>query len=335
MGQRTNAAVIGAGAAGLVCARELARQNIEVTIFEKSSQVGGVWVYEPEVDDDITGVDPTSTVHSSLYDSLRTNLPRDLMAFSDYYFDSTGGGEDTWPRYPHHSKVLEYLERFAVDHDLTKTMRLGATVTRLKPSLEERGDDANRRPKWLVESEDAEGNFSREAFDAVAVCNGHYSKPRVPILPGMESFPGYVIHSHNYRRPDEFKNMKVAVWGTAASGADIAREIASVATDLLLMEDLILSKDVLDIVDGKTVFTSLEKRSDIEDDLMFWMKKWTRILAVFFIVLLEKKKKRSYVPKKKNEFTARIQEITAYGLVTIKFSEEMKADVSLINPKSM
>ena len=40
MGQRTNAAVIGAGAAGLVCARELARQNIEVTIFEKSSQVG-------------------------------------------------------------------------------------------------------------------------------------------------------------------------------------------------------------------------------------------------------------------------------------------------------
>ena len=232
MGQRTNAAVIGAGAAGLVCARELARQNIEVTIFEKSSQVGGVWVYEPEVDDDITGVDPTSTVHSSLYDSLRTNLPRDLMAFSDYYFDSTGGGEDTWPRYPHHSKVLEYLERFAVDHDLTKTMRLGTTVTRLKPSPEERGDDANRRPQWLVESEDAGGNFSREAFDAVAVCNGHYSKPRVPILPGMESFPGYVIHSHNYRRPDEFKNMKVAVWGTAASGADIAREIASVATEV-------------------------------------------------------------------------------------------------------
>jgi len=53
---------------------------------------------------------------------------------------------------------------------------------------------------------------------------------------------------------------------------EIDVRIASVATDLLLMEDLILSKDVLDIVDGKTVFTSLEKRSDIEDDLMFWMK---------------------------------------------------------------
>ena len=133
MDQRINAAVIGAGAAGLVCARELARQNIEVTVFEKSNQVGGVWVYEPEVDDDITGINPHHTVHSSLYDSLRTNLPRDLMAFSDYYFDSTGGGQDTWPRYPDHSKVLEYLERFAFDHDLTKTMKLGTTVTRLKP----------------------------------------------------------------------------------------------------------------------------------------------------------------------------------------------------------
>ena len=232
MDERLNAAVIGAGAAGLVCARELARQNVNVTVFEKSRQVGGVWVYEPEVDDDITGVDPDRTVHSSLYDSLRTNLPRDLMAFSDYNFDASGGGEDTWPRYPDHSKVRAYLERFALDYDLTEKIRFGARVTGLIPLSGNSKNEVNVRPKWIIETEDAEGNFSRETFDAVAVCNGHYSKPRVPLLTGMETFPGYVIHSHNYRRPDEFKKMKVVVWGAAASGADLAREIATVAAEV-------------------------------------------------------------------------------------------------------
>ncbi len=230
--RKLHAAVIGAGAAGLVCARELARQNIEVTVFEQSGQVGGVWVYDSRVDDDITGLDPHRTVHSSLYDSLRTNLPRDLMAFSDYYFDSSGGGEDTWPRYPDHTKVLEYLERFTSDHDLLNKIRFNSKVTGLEPLSEAGMDRSESRPGWQLQSSDSKGVPSTEVFDVVAVCNGHYSKPRVPPLPGIESFPGYVIHSHNYRRPDKFTNMKVAVWGAAASGADLAREIASVASEV-------------------------------------------------------------------------------------------------------
>ena len=38
-------AVIGAGAAGLVAARELMREGHKVTVFEKGSDSGGVWVY--------------------------------------------------------------------------------------------------------------------------------------------------------------------------------------------------------------------------------------------------------------------------------------------------
>lgn len=38
-------AVIGAGAAGLVAARELSREGHQVTVLEQGSQVGGVWVY--------------------------------------------------------------------------------------------------------------------------------------------------------------------------------------------------------------------------------------------------------------------------------------------------
>ncbi len=43
-------AVIGAGAAGLVAARELVFEGHHVTVFEKGSSTGGVWVYTDEVE---------------------------------------------------------------------------------------------------------------------------------------------------------------------------------------------------------------------------------------------------------------------------------------------
>jgi len=110
-------AVIGAGAAGLVTARELDRAGFDVTVFEQSGQPGGVWVYSPDTEDDQPGAPP---VFSSLYDSLRTNLPRDLMPYTDYTFDSAGGGGDGWPRYPHHTAVLAYLRNFAADFGIAR-----------------------------------------------------------------------------------------------------------------------------------------------------------------------------------------------------------------------
>ena len=43
-------AVIGAGAAGLVAARELSCEGHKVTVFEKGSCTGGVWVYTDDVE---------------------------------------------------------------------------------------------------------------------------------------------------------------------------------------------------------------------------------------------------------------------------------------------
>jgi len=117
-------AVVGAGAAGLVTARELLREGHRVQLYEQASDragpggashggpagalpgaprcpptlrpgdlymqlldVGGVWKYDERVEADPLGQDGArATVHSSMYRSLRTNLPREVMGYLDFPF---------------------------------------------------------------------------------------------------------------------------------------------------------------------------------------------------------------------------------------------------------
>ncbi|MFT5577329.1 MAG: thioredoxin reductase [Paraglaciecola psychrophila] len=220
--QQKNVAVIGAGAAGLVTARELLRQGFSVAVFEQAEQLGGLWVYSEATESDILGQAVERRIHSSLYQSLRTNLPRDLMAFSDYSFDCAGGGDDSWPRFPHHSQVRHYIDNFARDHQLLEHITFNTTVKQLTR-------DTDTGTVTLELQCQKTNSTSQQHFDAVAVCNGHFAKPRVPVLDALHRFPGKALHSHNYRRPEDFSGQRVAVFGVAASGADIAREIASQA----------------------------------------------------------------------------------------------------------
>ena len=89
-------AVIGAGAAGLVAARELLKARHDVSVFEQSSRVGGIWVYQASSEPDPLG-QAGPRLHASMYESLRTNLPRDLMAFFDFSFNSVSYTHLTLP----------------------------------------------------------------------------------------------------------------------------------------------------------------------------------------------------------------------------------------------
>ncbi len=72
-------------------------------------------------------------------------------------------------------------------------------------------------------------------YDALVVCNGHYSAPRCPEVKGSDVFPGQAMHSHNYRHNEAFKGQIVVLVGASASGEDICREIAEVADKVLLL----------------------------------------------------------------------------------------------------
>ncbi|CAN1333358.1 Flavin-containing monooxygenase FMO GS-OX-like 3 [Linum perenne] len=235
-------AVIGAGAAGLAAARELRREGHKVVIFEKSNQVGGIWVYTPESEPDPMSLDPTrKIIHTSLYASLRTNLPREVMGFREYPFTARPDSRDP-RRFPAHREVMLYLQDYAREFGIEEMVRFEREVVKREVVSVEAADESGR--SWIVRSisrKEAAATAAAEVFDAVVVCNGHHSQPRIADFPGFDSWPGKQTHSHNYRTPEPFKNQVVVVIGNSFSGADLSIDVATVAKEVH-----IASRSVLD-----------------------------------------------------------------------------------------
>ncbi|KNA16673.1 hypothetical protein SOVF_087100 [Spinacia oleracea] len=220
-------AVVGGGAAGLVVARELRREGHKVVVFERGAQSGGTWVYSPEIESDPLGLDPTrKIVHSSLYSSLRTNLPREVMGFGDFPFVASGKTDRDSRRFPGHEEVLRYLEDFANEFELHELIRYQTEVSHV--GFETQG-------KWKVKSRRNAGNDGSEfdeTYDAVVVCNGHYTEPRIAEIPGIELWPGRQIHSHNYRISEPYQDQVVVLIGSSASAVDICRDLSRSAKEV-------------------------------------------------------------------------------------------------------
>lgn len=213
--------VSGAGAAGLCAARHLSAHQLRLRVFEQTAGVGGTWVYSEEVGSDSRGL----PVHSSMYTNLRTNLPKEVMAFPDFPFRDREDSES----FLHHSDVLEYLQQYCDHFNLRQYIQFNTLVAKVHPSSDESSSKWTVTSKCLRTSEE-----TVEQFDSVLVCNGHYSVPVVPSIPGLELFRGRVLHSHNYRRPEDFSGERVVVLGGGASGTDICMELSSHARSVHL-----------------------------------------------------------------------------------------------------
>lgn len=224
-------AVIGAGAAGLIACKELTELGHRVKIFEQSSGLGGVWNYVEETEDDPVGRDPRrKRVHGSMYANLRTNLPREVMGVSDFPFTTSFPGSADHNTYCSHGEVLRYLQAYAARFDVVRNIQFSTAVESVSPSFENDGTSLSHWTVSVSPSAPSTGSpepGTREAmtFDAVVVCNGHYSAPRVPTYEGQDGFSGVQMHSHNYRRPDNFVGKRVVVIGAAFSGSDISQEL--------------------------------------------------------------------------------------------------------------
>ncbi|XP_038895120.1 flavin-containing monooxygenase FMO GS-OX-like 9 isoform X1 [Benincasa hispida] len=241
--------VIGAGASGLVAARELRKEGHKVVILEQNDDVGGQWLYNPNVENEHPlGKSKFLNVHTSIYSSLRLASPREIMGFSDFPF-VTKKGRDT-RRFPGHNELLLYLKDFSQYFGLNQLIRFNTRVEYVGIMNNKNGcfggikDDHHLQ--WVVRSRDyckykmdnIHGNDDRDlieqVFDAVVVATGHYSHPRLPTIKGMDKWKRKQIHSHVYRVPDPFRNEVVVVVGNSQSGQDISLDLIEVAKEIHL-----------------------------------------------------------------------------------------------------
>lgn len=73
-----------------------------------------------------------------------------------------------------------------------------------------------------------DGETHTETFARVAVASGRYNRPRIPDVPGIETFSGSggISHTFDYRGPDAFRGMRVLVAGGSVSALEIASDLA-------------------------------------------------------------------------------------------------------------
>jgi hypothetical protein len=181
--------IIGAGPVGISAARALKAKKIAYDQFESQAELGGNWR---------NGVYATTHIVSSKKTTEYPDFPM----------------PDSYPDFPSAAQMLQYLIDYAAHYDLTTSVTFNTTVNLV---------EQNEAGLWRVSLSNGEVRI----YDGVIVCNGHHWERRFPQYQG--EFAGELIHSKDYKHPDQLKNNRVLVVGGGNSSCDIVAEAARVA----------------------------------------------------------------------------------------------------------
>lgn len=203
-------AIIGGGWSGVYALKYCLENNLDAYIYEKNSNVGGVWFYDKE---QACALNKTTYASSSLI----------YLHPSDFPYP-----EET-PNFPHHSIVQEHLQRYIDNFNLRSRIFLNTPVN----NVEKKGN------KWeitIVEKKyiyDSSGNSSLLDnkkllyYDKVIVCSGVHHVPNIPQDGMYKKFTGEIFHSHEYDTIQErFKNKNILIIGGGETANDISSELA-------------------------------------------------------------------------------------------------------------
>src|SRR4051794_15441566 len=159
----------------------------DVTVFEKGDRVGGVW-------------------NANTYPGAACDVPSHLYEFSF-------APNPRWSRrYAPQSEIQAYLEDVARDHGVLDRIRTGVEVEQA------RWDEERRR--WTLRTSEGE----HEA-DILVTAVGQLSVPKVPPIPGLDSFEGPAFHTARWDHDVDLTGRHVACIGTGCSAIQVVPAI--------------------------------------------------------------------------------------------------------------
>ena len=142
------------------------------------------------------------------YDSLRVFSPAAYSSMPGMPFP---GDPD---HYPGRDEVTDYLEQYAAGLDVE--IRTNTRVATIRQDGK----------AFLVLTEDGQ----TLSASGIVAASGSFSNPHRPSFPGEDTFTGGLSHVADYRNPTPYVGKRVIVVGAGDSAAQVANELAPVAT---------------------------------------------------------------------------------------------------------
>jgi cation diffusion facilitator CzcD-associated flavoprotein CzcO len=180
--------IIGSGFSGIGMAVRLMRDGErDFVLLERASELGGTW-------------------RDNTYPGCRCDVPSHLYSFS---FAPNPGWSSTFSSQP---EILEYLRGVAKRFGVHEHVRFDCRL--------EGADWDEESARWRLES--SKGPITAD----VLVCGqGPLSEPKLPEIPGLESFEGTLFHSAAWDHDHDLGGERVAVIGTGASAIQFVPRI--------------------------------------------------------------------------------------------------------------
>ncbi|MEM8605388.1 MAG: NAD(P)/FAD-dependent oxidoreductase, partial [Cyanobacteria bacterium P01_H01_bin.121] len=176
--------IIGAGFVGLGMAQALQVAQIAYDQVDASDAIGGNWYH-------------------GVYEMAHIISSKKVTQFSHFPMP------DHYPDFPSARQMRDYLWSFADAYQLRDRIELNRTVTYVRPV---------EQNHWEVTF----ANGEQRLYQGVLLCNGHHWNQRWPEFQGR--FNGEILHSKDYKKPDQLRGKKVLVIGGGNSACDVAAE---------------------------------------------------------------------------------------------------------------
>jgi putative flavoprotein involved in K+ transport len=186
------AVIVGAGPGGLAAAAMLQRTGVETVVVDRAPAVASTW-------------------HGH-YDRLHLHTVRWLSHLPGYRIPRRYG------RWVARDDVVRYLESYCARHRLDVCLNTEVT------SIDRAGDS------WVVRTVPRAGERSNDGIGDiqaryVVVATGHNDTPVMPDWPGVDGFPGEIVHASDYRNATPYVGRSVLVVGSGNTGAEIAVDL--------------------------------------------------------------------------------------------------------------
>jgi len=148
-----------------------------------------------------------------MYESAHFIASKTLSAFRDFPMPAS------YPDYPSHRQIHQYLENYADRFDLRGHFKFGASIEDARPSSDS---------GWTLRFADG----TERTYAGLITAVGCEWRPFVPVIPGK--FEGEIIHSREYKHPRQFEGRRVLIVGAGNSGCDIACDASRTARRALI-----------------------------------------------------------------------------------------------------